>query len=542
MDISAQIRRITVLFVALFMALSAGLVYWQVVVAQQVTANPHNSRPCLTTNAPVRGKILDRNGVVLAQNSAQPGPCGYVREYTDPTLAGLIGYYVPGYPPTGIEAAFNDYLSGQVGLTSLNNTMNHLLHQPPVGDNIYLTIDERIQKIVYNDFVNNTPPPDGVNVFKSDRGSVIVSDPHTGDILAMVSTPIFDPNKLVNTLTHGDLSYYNSLSSQATEQPLLERPLYGHYVPGSIYKTVTLLAALDSGSATLNTEFDRDHALGTNNAVVYDGQVFGPTGNNIQGYTIRFPVDTEYGYTHSDNIIFAQIGVKTGAATWLDYNKRFYVGQQIPFALPVAVSTVQQDNQALADNQLAAAAFGQGIDFVTPMQMSLINNIVANNGQLMQPQLLTKIVDSSNAPVQTYNAQPLGAQQVTAQTATEVRQAMYGVVRCGSGLVISNLFTNNAVQYGIIGKTGTGEVGNGQPAQAWMITEAPYSITNPTQLPALTITAMKENAGEGGSVVGPLIAHMYQDIFTQVMTNVPQTPPSDPAYCCQTGLLQIGCA
>lgn len=533
MDISAQIRKLTLLFVALFVGVSAGLVYWQVIVAQQVQANPHNSRPCLTENAPVRGNIYDRNGVLLAY-STPGGPCGDVRHYTDPSLAGLIGYYVRGYPATGIEAQFNDYLNGQKGLTSLNNTVNNILHRPPVGDNIYLTIDERIQKIAYTDFLNVNPPVDNLNVFPSDRGSVIISDPHTGEILAMVSNPTFDPNKMVSTLTAGNTSYYNSLAAQTIEQPLLERPLDGHYVPGSVYKTMTLMAGLDSGNTTLQTEFDQQHALGP---VIINGQAFGPVGNNIAGYTIRYPVTTEYGYTHSDNIIYAQIGEKTGDTTWLDYNKRMYVGQQIPFDLPVATSTVQQGNTPLSPNQLAANSFGQGIDFVTPMQMSLIDNVVANNGSMMRPMLVSKIVDPSKTPVQTNTPSQLSS-PVSAQTATAVRQAMYGVVRCGSGSIVSQLFTSTM---GIIGKTGTGEVGGGKPAQAWMITQAPYSVTNPSQLPALTIVAMKENGGEGGSVAGPMIARMYQDIFTQVMTNVQMPPAPNPAYCCNTGLLQIGC-
>lgn len=533
MDISSRIRRVTIVFIALFMAISVGLVYWQVLVAKQVTSNPHNSRPCLTSNAPIRGNIYDRNGVLLAY-STNAGPCGFERHYTDPSLAALIGYYVPGYPATGIEAAFNQYLDGSVGMTSLDNTINHLLHRPPVGDNIYLTIDERIQKIAYQDFLNNNPPVDNVNVFPSDRGSVIISDPHTGEILAMVSNPTFDPNKMVETLSQGDTSYYDSLVRQTIEQPLLERPLYGLYAPGSIYKTVTLLAGLDSGHTTLNQEFDQQHALGP---VYFNGQAVGPVGNNIQGYTIRFPVTTEYGYTHSDNVIYAQIGVETGQQTWLDYNKRFYVGQQIPFDLPTATSTVLKNGQPLADNELAADSFGQGYDFVTPLQMSLIDNIAANNGTLMRPMLVLKITDHNKTPIQTYTPQVLST-PVSAQTATEVRQAMYGVVRCGSGSIVAQLFTS---RMGIIGKTGTAQVGGNQAAHAWMITAAPYSVSTPSQLPALTIVAMKENSGEGGSVTGPMIAAMYNDIFTNVMTSVQMPPAPDPNYCCKTGLLQIGC-
>ncbi len=534
--ISASIRRLATLFIVLFIGLSGGLVYWQVVVAQQVTSNIHNGRHCLVDSAPIRGRILDRNGVVLAE-SKQLGTCGYMRHYTDPSLAGLIGYYVgPSYPSTGLEARYDDYLSGRVGLTSIDNTVNQTLHRPPVGDDIYLTIDERIQQIVNKHF-DDPIAIDNNATFRTDRGSVIVTDPHTGEILAMLSRPGYDPNQIVQTLSQGQLGYYNSLVANK-EQPLLERPIRGLYAPGSTYKTMTLLAGLDSGHTNLNEAFDRDHALGTNNAVVYNGQVIGPVGNNIQGYTIRFPVTTEYGFTHSDNIIFAQIGVHTGAQTWLDYNNRMYVGQQIPFDLPVSVSSVLRNGQPLVTNELAADSFGQGYDFISPMQMSLIDNVVANNGQLMRPMAVLKVADPNNAPVQTFTPQALGTQQVSQQTATEARQAMYGVINCGSGLLVRDLFTS---QFGIIGKTGTAEVGGGLGAHSWLITQAPYSVANPSQLPALTIVAMKENGGEGGAATGPMIAHIYNDIFTTIMKNVQLPAPPDQQYCCTTKLLQIGC-
>lgn len=533
MDINASIRKLTLIFVVLFIGLSAGLVYWQVVVAQQVTANPHNSRPYLNSNAPVRGKIFDRNGVLLADSRQAPGG-GFVRHYYDPSLAGLIGYYVPNYPSTGIEAKYDDYLSGRKGLTALDNTINRTLHRPPVGDNIYLTIDERIQKIVNQDF--DTPINiDNVNTFQSDRGSVIVTDPHSGEVLAMLSRPSFDPNKIVSTLTAGDLSYYNQLAADRTENALLERPIQSTYIPGSTYKTMTLVAGLDSGATTLDTPFSKEQALGP---VTYNGHNIGPIGNNIDGYTFRFPVTTEYGFSHSDNVIYAQIGVKTGAQTWLDYNKRFYVGSQIPFDLPVVPSSVE--GQPFQDVNLASGAFGQGYDSVTPMQMSVLDDAIANDGQLMRPMLVQKILDPNKTQIEKYDAQPLGSSpQMSQQTARSVRQAMLGVVRCGSGSL--NVVKLGTSPYTIIGKTGTAEVGGGRPANSWLITQAPYDVNNPGTMPKLTIVAMKENAGEGGAATGPMITQMYNDIFNSVMKVTAPTPPPFN-YCCSTKLLQLGCA
>lgn len=531
-NINTRVGKLTTLFITLFIALSVGLVYWQVVAQQQVAANIHNSRGCLTSNAPVRGRIFDRNGVLLADNIQGQGSCGYLRRYYDPSLAGLIGYYIsPLYPSTGIERYYDAYLSGRMGSTALNNIVNQTLHRPPVGDDIYLTIDERIQRIVEKDF-NDPITIDNQNTFPTDRGSVVVTDPHTGEILAMLSRPGFDPNKLVSTISASDLSYYKQLTGDP-EQPLLERPIQAIYAPGSTYKTMTLIAGLDSGKTTLNQEFDRQQALGP---IVYNGQPFGPIGNNIEGYTHFFPVTTEYGYTHSDNIIFAQIGVETGADTWLEYNHRFYIGQNIPFELPVQPSTVLKNGQPLAKNELAANSFGQGFDSVTPMQMSLLDDAVANNGQLMKPMLVAKIMDPNKSPIQENNPQTLGPAQMSSQTATEVRQGMYGVTRCGSGSLASVKFITSP--WGIIGKTGTAELGNGKPAHSWMITQAPYSISNPSQTPALTIVAMKENGGEGGAVAGPMIADMYNDIFTNIKKISPPAPPN-PNYCAVTKLLQF---
>jgi len=544
MNISNNIRKLTQLFIVFFIALSAVLVYWQAVVAQQVATNIHNSRHCLSDSAPVRGRIFDRNGVLLAESKPSNAICGYQRYYyvkNYPSLAGLIGYYIsPLYGSSGIERQYDNYLSGRVGVTALNNYVNQTLHRPPVGDDIYLTIDVRMQALLDKYFDQAAPPADGFYIFKTDRGSAIIANPHTGEILAMLSRPTFDPNRIAS----GDLKYFNSLEKDP-EQPLLERPLQSTYIPGSTYKTMTLQAGLDSGSAHLDDPFYNDHdpnhpqalgpvTIGTSN----ETEVFGPNGNNLEPYTHTFPVALRYGYTHSDNIIFAQVGAKMGASTWLDYNSRLYVGKKIPFDLPVKVSTVTPANgQSLKLNQLAEKSFGQGIDSITPLQMTMIDNAIANNGVLMRPSLVLKIVDPSGAIVMSSSPQSLGT-PISDNTASQMRDAMYGVVQCGSGKfgptpsLAPELDTS---PWAIIAKTGTGEVprvnGHTVGAEGWLLTQAPY------QNPQLTIVAMKENVGEGGSAVGPMVTRTYNDIFSKIM-KIPTSPPVDPNYCFTTGLLQ----
>ncbi len=552
MNISASIRKLTLLFISLFIALSGGIVYWQVVVAQQVTANVHNGRHCLQDSAPIRGNIYDRNGLLLAESVptggqfhgldgkpipgaiAKSGVCGYLRHYNDPSLAGLIGFYIsPLYNSAGIEKQFNDYLSGQRGLTSLNNTINETLHRAPVGDNIYLTIDERIQKIVNEAFDEPVPHVvDNITIYKTNKGAVVVTNPRTGEILAMLSRPGYDPNRVVtlekvNPNDPNSETYYDQINKDP-EQPLLYRPLAARYVPGSTYKTVTLMAGLDSGHAHLTDQFSKEQAIGPITVGTGDQtETIGPVGNNIDGYTRHFPVDIMYGYTHSDNIIFAQVGVNTGVNTWLNYNERMFVGHDMfkegHFDLPVAVSTVTPaDGKPLGVNGLAENSFGQGVDFITPFQMSLFDNTVANNGTLIRPMVIKKIVDPNSAVIVSNDSQPL-ATPVSDTTASQVRDAMFSVVQCGSGSLDGvNLKTS---PWAIIAKTGTGEVGGTVGAQAWLLTQAPY------QSPRLTIVALKENGGEGGYSDGPMVTRMYNRIFSEVLTDVQQPPAANPNFC-----------
>ncbi len=574
MNIRRSIRRLSMLFVILFVAVSGGLVYWQVVVAQQVSSNPYLTlnRKCLPDSTPKRGRIFDRNGVLLAESVAIPvntnnpnanNLCIYQRYYTHPSMANLIGYYVSPlycaisapYCSSGIERQFDDYLSGRNGITGLNNTVNQALHLPPVGDDIYLTIDVRIQDIVDKDFDTQAQPsgPNDTSVFTTHTGSVIVTDPKTGEILAMVSHPTYDSNRVAS----GDRPYLQQLLSDP-HQPLINRAIDDCYVPGSTYKTLSLMAALDTNTFDLDTpqfymDSDPTHLqaigpvrLGSAN----DTEKFGPIGNNIDYYTFHYPVNLRYGYSHSDNIIFAQVGAKTGVDTWLKYNHNFYVGQQIPFDLPVRVSTVTPQSQKnlcsytppqetpLSVKQLAENAFGQGIDFVTPMQMSLFDDAAANNGHLMRPTLISKIVDPSQSVLQSFSAKELGT-PISDTTAGLVRDAMYGVVSCGSGSLGKVQLSYPYSRWSVIGKTGTGEVDStGQtPAQSWFITAAPYQFQS-GGLPRITIVAMKEHGGEGAYANGPMLRDIYEAIFSHVLTDVQAPPPPDPNFCNTTGLIQ----
>src|SRR6266568_5000923 len=163
-NISKSIRQLALIFFMLFLGLSTGLVYWQVVVASQVTANSYltYTRKCTSDSAPMRGSIFDRNGVLLAYSvkSNISGLCGYKRVYTDAAkgLENVIGYYIsPNYTSTGVEAAYNSFLNGTSSANGLDTTMSKLLHLPPRGDDIYLTVDSKVEAILVKNFATSAP-------------------------------------------------------------------------------------------------------------------------------------------------------------------------------------------------------------------------------------------------------------------------------------------------------------------------------------------------------------------------------------------------
>lgn len=624
MKIRKNIRYLANIFLLFFIALSAGLVYWQVIVAPQVVANPFltYARQCSRDAAALRGSIYDRNGVLLAYSvkSDDPEMCGYKRVYTAAAqgLEGLIGYYINlDDSITGIEAQFNAFLNGTSDLTGLNNMIDHVLHVPPQGDSIYLTIDSRIEQILLKNFPTEASAAAAGpgQVYPTDRGSLIVSDPTTGEILGILSQPGYDANCVIECslsqlrtamlaknytqaidcvspcslnqfeealdnqpaleqdydgshcdrpdLDDCNLIYLHYLQSDP-EQPLLFRPTQDCYPPGSTYKTVTLMATIDSGTLGLHDAvFFNDpttHPYPAHLQARGPVTVTGPDGDSetfqpsISNTTTRpvFPVDIAFGYSHSNNIIFLESGVKTGLKTWEQYNQALYINQRIPFDLPVKVSTVTPEAQShlctyepqsftpMKVTGLAEDAFGQGTDFVTPLEMMVVNNVSADNGKLMRPTVIKKIVDHQTGTVLQSFTPIMLRQVISANTAKAVRDAMYGVNECGSGSLrvvqLSYPYTN----WEVIGKTGTAQVPNGpngqiRPGDSWFLTQAPY-IYQSGQIPPITITAMKENGGEGAYANGPMLRDIYNQIFTRVMTTIHTNPvpPGGNGFCTVT--------
>ena len=174
--------------------------------------------------------------------------------------------------------------------------------------------------------------------------------------------------------------------------------------------------------------------------------------------------------------------------------------------------------------------------------MSLVDNVAANDGKLMRPAVIQKIIDPKNGSVlQSFSPQLL-RQVISATAAQQVRDAMYGVTACGSGSLSVVQLSYPYTPWAVIGKTGTAQVPQTDPnkvipGDSWFITAAPYTYQS-NSIPPITITAMKENGGEGAYANGPMLRDIYASIFKDVLTNVKAPPAPDQNFCVANKFLQ----
>ncbi len=625
MTVHRSISRLTSVLLALFLLISLGAVYRQVFQSQQLATSTYNPSLCDVGNQPVRGNIYDRNGVLLAYSQYDPkAACNYRRYYCFPSLSPIIGYFSYIYGETGLEAAYDDILTGSQasGQNAINNFWDQTLHRPVNGSDIYLTIDARVQNMIDEQYDITYDEPGGVlgepiyddpkgtvgapptepipplcqkddgslmqqmynqpseDAAHNHAGSIIVTDPHTGEILGMLSRPYFNANEIgdyttcrlyINDKSAADANdpvcpgaktnppaeptstatptpdltstigaaYFAQLTNDP-DAPLLVRPT-NLYTPGSIFKTVTLSAALDSGKVTLtNPTYGGNNCLAQNSSArsyTVNGHTF--LDQDLPTYETppSCPIDVEHGYIYSDNIIYAQIGVSLGATTWLNYFQRFGMinteatnKPPFPFDFPVKSSRVDFTGPNGVETDpvnLAADAFGQGTLQISPLEMSFVTDTVANNGVGLLPHLLYKVVPHGVDPKTVAPVSPVpytgngvvNGQIISPQTAQEVREAMYGVVQQGSAGLTANTRSNMG------GKTGTAQLGGPDP-HSWFIALAPDA---PGQTPQYTVVVMKENGDEG-----LFQAPVADCIFLNMLGNLPNVHAGSfyPQYTC----------
>jgi peptidoglycan glycosyltransferase len=470
-------------------------IYATVHVDEQTGQTTSNVRPVLQSLRVQRGKIFDRAGIVLVDTQVVQGGFA-VRSYPlaeqfDPAgFSNVVGLFSNQFGQAGIEATYGDYLSGD--RDSYSRIQETLLGKPQVGDDLHLTLDARLQ--------------DAAKRILGDRaGSIVVIEPQTGAVLAMVSVPGFDPRQLAfNPAADRDAEnarisrYWKAINSEGAGQPLLNRPTQGRYPPGSTFKTLTAVGALEHPEEGRPDDIRCFNQLETEpGAPVVVNAV--PDLASLTGD----PSNLERVYAYSCNVAFAQYALRLGPDLLADTARQFDIFRPADAPevydgftdLPTEPSLLYKDPGFL--NRKAALAdtgFGQGQLQITPLQMAMVAAAIANDGVMMQPYLVDRITRPDGSTVLTHSPYAI-RRAMPSEIAATMRRNMRAGVEYGFGKAAQQVDPDVAL---VGGKSGTAENPSGAP-HAWFIAIAPVEQSR------FAVAVMIENGGEG-SVVGARVA------------------------------------
>ncbi len=481
--IATSLVRLSLALAIAYAALAGGLTWWQVVQAQQLTSDPLNPLVIQATREAPRGTIYAAGGEVLARTVDDGGTPA--REYPYPVAAPVVGYDSGVFGTAGLEHTYDAQLTGLASLRPGDDLLRKFREQPYDPSDLYLSLDLGLQQAA-------------ADLLGDQRGAVVAIEPATGRILALVSSPTFNPNRLVDP--NAGRRYMTALQ-QDDGSPLLNRATQGLYVPGSVFKIVTAIAGFGSGTINADTTF-ADQPAEYRTGFDVDGYVIHDFPRRVQlDHPLNFYEATEV----SDNIWYAHAGLQIGPANLVDWAARLGFGDGIPFELPTSPSQVNSGDGPLAgfrdQVEVANAAYGQAQVLVTPLQMALVAATIANHGVLMQPKLVDEL-RSTNGNVTT-----LGPSTWTtvlpAEDAAIIGQAMVQAVEGQYGRAFAGGARVPGIQ--VAGKSGTAELAPGQAPHSWFIGFAPADS------PQIAIAVIVEGGGEGAQKAVPLAGTLMGD-------------------------------
>jgi peptidoglycan glycosyltransferase len=457
------IRRLSVLTLLLFLTLMAAASWVQFAKAGELGEDPRNVRTLYRQFGSFRGPIIV-DGQAIVSSVPVDDPFNYQRTYTDgPLYSPVTGYYSIGPGRSGLEATQNALLDGSADALFWTRLGELFAGQEQEGASVELTLDAEVQRVAYD-------------AMAGQRGAVVAIDPRTGAILAMVSTPTFDPTALaVHSSSEANRLYAALLADQT--DPLINRAIGGDtYAPGSTFKLIVAAAALDSGYTPETLVYaPQELTLPGTTATIsnYGGARCGPTDNVTLAEALRV----------SCNTAFADLAMRLGWGVIERAAAQFGWGQSLEIPLGVTPSRLPGDPN---EPQVAQSGIGQFDVRATPLQMAMVAAAIANDGVLMKPYLVSTVRDPDLRVIEHTSPEVLSS-SLSRDTAGALNAMMQGVVADGTG--------RNAQISGVTvaGKTGTAESGTDAPPHAWFVSFAPAND------PVVAVAVLIENGGDLGS-------------------------------------------
>jgi len=476
--VNTPVRRIALAVMGMIVLLMANLTYVQVVKAGDYRTDPRNQRVLLAEYSRQRGQI-SAAGQVLASSKETGDRLRYQRQYPNgPEYAPITGYYSVLYSSSGIERSLDEVLNGNDDRLFARRLSDLITGRDPSGGNVVLTIDPAVQQAAYDALTS-----------RNYAGSVVALRPQTGQILAMVSTPSYDPNELASHSSEDQTAAWTRLN-KADPPVLSNRAIAETYPPGSTFKLIDTAAALQAG-------FTPDSQLTAASSITLQN-----TNTKLENFA-GTPCGTgataslRDALARSCNTAFADLAAQLGEDKIRQQAERFGVGSAPPpVPMPVSASTIGDIPDVAS---LQQSAIGQRDVRFTPLQNAMVVAAIANGGQLMAPYLVQQILSPTLDVLDETQPDRIG-QAVPADVARTITDLMIGAENRtqGGGKI-------TGVQ--IAAKTGTAEHGTdpkATPPHNWYIAFAPADA------PKIAVAVLVENGGDrsleatGGSRAAPI--------------------------------------
>ncbi|HLZ34381.1 MAG TPA: penicillin-binding protein 2 [Nitrospira sp.] len=425
--------------------------------------------------------VLGYVGEVSAEQLEKP-------EFAELHQGSIVGQY-------GVEKFFDHIVRGEAGQKSIEvDALGHekrtvMVDQPHAGDDLYLTIDARLQKVAED-------------LLGQESGAIVALDPTKGDILAMASRPAFDPNVLSRELT--GKQWVEIVQDEG--RPLNNRASQGQYPPGSTFKVLMAAAALESNTMTPSSTVFCSGGYQFGRRVYHDWKASG-----------HGSVDLRKALVHSCDVYFYTVGQRMGIDTMASYAHQFGLGEETGVELPserigIIPSTAWKQkakHEPWLPGETISAAIGQGYVTVTPLQMASMIGTVANDGVTYRPRLVQAIMDRATGQRQELPAVPKAKLDVKPNTLKLIREALAGVVTEGTATRAKSSIVS------IAGKTGTAQTTALRTGpekdipkkfrdHAWFIAFAPV------ENPKIAVAVLAEHMGHGGSAAAPLAKEVIE--------------------------------
>lgn len=480
-----QIRIVGLGMIALFAALFIQLNYLQVVHAKSLDNNPLNGGKVVKEYDTPRGDIVSADGMTLAHSTPTGDQFKYIRTYPEgPLFAQLTGFFSFTYGSDGVERTYDKTLTGKRQYRKIPNSLKDLktlLTKTDKTQAVTLTVSARMQSAAKA-------------ALGSKIGSVVAINPSTGAILAMYSTPSFDPNLLAShDLTKVGADYKSLLA--APDNPLAPGAYRNRWFPGSTFKILTSAAVFDHQPALASKTYPTLSALplpATNLQL-----------HNFAGETCGGQLPELF--TISCDTGFGAIGLDLGATNLYNEAHAFGFDQIPPIDLPFAARSSFPAASTFAKDPpgVAYSAIGQQDVQATPLEMAMVTGAIADNGTMMTPHVMGHITNAQGQTVNTFGPRPWMT-ATSAQSAAQITNFMLSVVNSPMGT--GTLAAIPGVQ--VAAKTGTAQTGTGK-IDAWFAAFAP----NPNPSIAVAVVVPNQpsaNEYQGGTIAAPIAKAVIQ--------------------------------